>query len=80
MNRETKNAAAQEQAIRERLQQWLRAEPVLQRQRKADIRNADTQSSVAWFDGISRALGPDTNRFDQGLVEQQRWFTRARGK
>ncbi len=79
MNQDPRNAAAQEQAIRERLQQWRRAEPVLRRQREVDIRNADTQSAVAWFDGISRALGPDTNRFDQGLVEQQRWFSKARG-
>ncbi len=67
-----------EKAIRERIAQWRRAEPTLQAQRQRDIRNADTQAAVAWFDGVSRALGADTTRQDRGLVEQQRLFARLR--
>ncbi len=65
-------------ALRERVAQWRRAEPVLRAQRARDILNADTQASVAWFDGVFRSLGPDTVRQDRGLVEQQRLFTRLR--
>ncbi|MCC5807985.1 MAG: hypothetical protein JJU00_16785 [Opitutales bacterium] len=65
-------------ALRERIEQWRRAEPVLRGQRERDIRNADTQASVAWFDGVFRALGPDTSRRDLGLVEQQRLFAKLR--
>ena len=65
-------------AIRERIEQWRCAEPVLRAQRDRDIRRADTQAAVAWFDGVFRALGPDASRQDRGLVEQQRLFARLR--
>lgn len=65
-------------AIRRRIEQWRRAAPVLQAQREQDIRNADTQAAIAWFDGISRTLAPDTTRRDRGLVEQQRLFAKLR--
>lgn len=65
-------------ALRKRVEQWLRAEPFLRRQRVRDICNADTQASVAWFDAVSRSLGPATHRRDSGLVEQQRLFARLR--
>ncbi len=65
-------------ALRERVEQWRRAEPVLRGQRVRDIRNADTQASVAWFDGVFRSLGPATARRDHGLVEQQRLFAKLR--
>lgn len=69
---------SEQAAIRERMEQWKRAGPVLRAQREEDIRNADTQASVEWFDGVFRALGPDLERQDRGLVEQQRWFARLR--
>lgn len=70
---------AERAAIKERIAQWERAAPVLQAVRDEDIRNADTAQAMRTFTGsaswavIHRPALPTS-----GLVEQQRWFQKAR--
>jgi hypothetical protein len=49
--------------------------------RRANLRTLDTGAAVVAFAGayrLARASRP--SRLDSGLVEQQRWFSRAHGR
>ena len=67
----------EEQRIRNTIAAWDRARPVIEEQKRREIRSASTPESVRWFDSIFRKLGPD-NRTSSGLLEQQRWFKEVR--
>jgi hypothetical protein len=62
-------------AYKERVAAWLRATPIMQEVRDADIRAADTKEAMRAFTGLAAwavrdCPAPPTS----GLVEQQRWF------
>ena len=67
--------AAERATMKQWVDAWQRAAPELERVRAADIRAADTVSSIAAFRGLAVAMvqthPPAAN---SGLVEQQRWF------
>jgi hypothetical protein len=49
--------------------------------RRAKLRTLDTGAAIVALDGayrLARASRP--SRLDSGLVEQQRWFSRAHGR
>lgn len=58
---------------------WRRAGPELERMRRKDIRQADTARSIPAFDGLFEgAIRDFPAKPTSGLVEQQRWFGRAK--
>lgn len=72
---------AEKNAIRERIAQWERAAPVMQRLRDEDIRSADTQKAIASFDGFYRdAAKRFSAKPTSGLIEQQYWFRKLAGR
>jgi hypothetical protein len=70
---------SQANALRNRIQQWQRAAPVLQQVRDEDIRSADTKIAMRIFTGSAAWAAkhrPPTPA--SGLVEQQHWFMQLR--
>ncbi len=67
--------------LREHVARWGRLGPLLERQREEDVRGSDTVQALACFDRLwrdaVRACPPGPT---SGLVEQQRWFAKQRGK
>jgi demethoxyubiquinone hydroxylase (CLK1/Coq7/Cat5 family) len=58
---------------------WRRAGPELERMRRDEIRHADTALSIPAFDGLFEgAIRDFPARPTSGLVEQQRFFRRAK--
>lgn len=58
---------------------WRRAGPELERMRREEIRHAEKTSSISAFDGLFEgAIRDCPAKPTSGLVEQQRWFCRAR--
>jgi hypothetical protein len=66
---------SQASALRDRLEQWKRAAPVLQQVRDEDIRRADTKDAMRIFTGSAAWAAKHRPPLPaSGLVEQQRWF------
>ena len=65
---------------RERIRQWIEAwreaGPVMERLRRAEIESADTRKAVEQLFGDTLPDAPP--RLTSGLVEQQAWFARLR--
>jgi len=58
--------------------QWKRAAPLLEKQREADIRAADTVREMQVLAGMfNMAIRDQPPRESSGMVEMQRWFMRA---
>jgi hypothetical protein len=58
---------------------WKRAGPEMEIMRRAEIRRVETASSIPAFDGLFEAAVRDfPPKPTSGLVEQQRWFRRAK--
>ena len=65
--------------IRAWARNWQELSPILERERIESIRRADTADSMEAFDLLyksTRAMMPA--RMSSGLLEQQRWFQRAK--
>jgi len=61
------------------LEAWRRAGPELERVRRDAIRHADTLGAIeSLTDAFRIALRDLGARTESGLVEQQRWYVRAR--
>lgn len=61
------------------IETWRRARPELERIRREEIRNADTQRAMEIFeDAFESARRTHPPRSQSGLVELQRLFARAR--
>ena len=70
--------AAQREQIRERIAQWKRAAPVLERVRREDIQRTDTAQAIEHLDGfVLDLVRRSPPKPTSGLVEQQRVFRRA---
>ena len=70
---------AEKEAIKDRIAAWNRAAPVLEAVRDEDIRHADTAAAMKSFAGAALwAVRHRPPAPDSGLVEQQRWFQKAR--
>ena len=68
---------AQRERIRERIAQWKRAAPVMERVRREDIRRTDTKQAMAWFAGAAEEMARRRPpKPTSGLIEQQRVFRR----
>jgi hypothetical protein len=79
MKRATDPATAEEALTRKWVEAWAIAGPELDRQRRQEIRAADTASAIPAFDdlfeqAVQQFPPPDTS----GLVEQQRWLRLTR--
>jgi hypothetical protein len=62
-------------ALKERVAIWQSAAPLLEAQRDADIRSADTADAMRIFTGSADwAVKHRPALPISGLVEQQRWF------
>jgi hypothetical protein len=62
-----------------RIETWRHAGPELERIRRNEIRNADTQQAIKFFDGmVTEVLKTQPPRLTSGLVEQQAIFHRKR--
>jgi hypothetical protein len=58
---------------------WRRAEPELEQMRRDEIRHANTVISIPAFDGLfESAVRSFPPKPTSGLVEQQRFFRRAK--
>lgn len=58
---------------------WQQVGPELERMRREDIRHADTALSIPAFDGLFEgAIRDFPAKQTSGLVEQQRFFRRAK--
>jgi hypothetical protein len=69
--------SSQRANIQRSVDAWRRAAPVLESVRRADIRSADTVSSIAAFRGAALVKAKThPPAATSGLVEQQRWFRR----
>lgn len=69
--------ALQRADIKRSVEAWKRAAPVMESVRRADIRAAETVSSIAAFRGTALAKAKThPPALTSGLVEQQRWFRR----
>lgn len=78
-----RGAATQQRRQDEQLRAWVRnwkaLAPVLERERIASIRRADTAAAIEAFDLAYKSSRASARpRESSGLVEQQRWFKRAR--
>ena len=63
--------------MRKWVQCWQKVGPILERERREDIRNADTKKFVRLFSGLTKSLQADRPYIrGSGLVEQQAWFKR----
>ncbi len=72
---------AEKDAIRERIAQWDRAAPVMQRLRDEDIRAANTAEAIEAFDGFFKDAARHYHPLPtSGLIEQQRWFAKLSGR
>ena len=65
--------------VRQRVLQWQKAAPELDRIRDEEIRNANTQKAMRFFQGsvleeLKRTAASPTS----GLAEQQRYFRKLR--
>ena len=59
------------------IETWRHAGPELERIRRDEIRNADTQKAIKIFDGVvTEVLKMHLPRLTSGLVEQQAIFHR----
>ena len=67
--------------IKARINQWGAAAPLLQAIRDENIKTANTLQSMKCFSGmVLSALPTHPPRPWSGLVEQQQWFRKLRGK
>ncbi len=65
--------------VRQRIRQWQRAAPELDRIRQEEIRGADTQRAMRFFEGsVLAELKRTSASPTSGLVEQQRLFRKLR--
>ena len=69
----------EKQRVRQWIQNWEAAGPVLERLRDEAIRNIDTAAAIEQLsDTFESARRQWTPPVTSGLVEQQRWFARLR--
>ena len=72
---------AERRLIRESVAAWTRAGPELERVRRENIRRTDTVRDLRAFRGLAlAALRASGAAVSSGLVEQQAWFQRLRGR
>lgn len=65
--------------MKEWVERWKRVGPILDELRREAIRNADTALAIELFDGcVELGLRMNPPRPTSGLVEQQRYFRKAR--
>ena len=61
------------------MQAWRSAGPALERVRREELRNIDGRRAIALLTGpADYRREPRKARLSSGLVEQQRWFMKAR--
>jgi hypothetical protein len=61
------------------IETWKRAGPELERLRREELRRLDPQSSIELLCGpTDYTVAPRAPKPTSGLVEQQRWFMKAR--
>lgn len=67
--------SGQRARMKEYVERWKRVGPLLEAQREADVRQADTLSAFSFFAGMPKI---NAARFPaeptSGLVQQQLWF------
>ncbi|NBR72429.1 MAG: hypothetical protein EBQ51_08070 [Verrucomicrobia bacterium] len=70
---------AEEDLMKQRVRQWQRASPELEKIRQEEIRCADTSRAMKFLQGSVRAeLKFSSASPTSGLVEQQRYFLKLR--
>ena len=70
---------AEEQRVRQWIDNWAMAAPVLKRLRREAIRNVDTATAIGQLsDAFEAARCHWQPPATSGLVEQQQWFARLR--
>jgi hypothetical protein len=58
---------------------WRRAGPALERLRREELRRLDSRATIALLCGpADYRIAPRAPKPTSGLVEQQRWFSKAR--
>jgi hypothetical protein len=79
MNSALEMSEQEKTRARQCIEAWRRAGPELDRMRREDIRRADTPAAIRAFDGLFESVVRDfPPKPMSGLVEQQRWFRRAK--
>jgi len=65
--------------VRQRVLQWQKAAPELDKIRDEEIRNANTQKAMRFFQGsVLEELKRTPASLTSGLAEQQRYFRKLR--
>jgi len=68
---------AERQLIKQRIDQWAAAAPVMQALRDEDVRCSNTAEGIFQLAGVAAMTLRDMPpRTECGLIEQQAWFTK----